>query len=118
MIVLETFSDLDQLLRRRRRGPARPRTCRSIASLTFGEELVLADGSGPAAAAAALGRAGADAVGVNCGAGPGACLDALEAMGAPADGDPARSIMPNAGLSQRLEGRFVYAAEPRVLRRR
>ena len=27
-----------------------------------------------------------------------------------ADGDPARSIMPNAGLSQRLEGRFVYAA--------
>ena len=31
-------------------------------------------------------------------------------MGAAADGDPARSIMPNAGLSQRLEGRFVYAA--------
>ena len=31
-------------------------------------------------------------------------------MGAPADGDPARSIMPNAGLSQRLEGRFIYAA--------
>ena len=33
-------------------------------------------------------------------------------MGAPADGEPARSIMPNAGLSQRLEGRFVYAASP------
>ena len=31
-------------------------------------------------------------------------------MGAPADGDPARSIMPNAGLPQRLEGRFIYAA--------
>ena len=39
-----------------------------------------------------------------------ACLDALEAMGPAADGDPARSIMPNAGLSQRLEGRFIYAA--------
>ncbi len=71
---------------------------------------MLADGSSPAAAAAALARAGADAVGVNCGAGPAACLDALEAMGAPADGDPARSIMPNAGLPQRLEGRFIYAA--------
>ncbi len=81
-----------------------------IASLTFGEELVLVDGSSPAVVAEVLARAGADAIGVNCGAGPAACLDALEAMGVPAEGDPARSIMPNAGLSQRLEGRFVYAA--------
>jgi methionine synthase I (cobalamin-dependent)/5,10-methylenetetrahydrofolate reductase len=111
LIVLETFSDLEQLLlavdeaRRASDAPV-------IASLTFGEELVLADGSSPATAVSALSRAGADAVGVNCGAGPAACIDALEAMGAPADGDPARSIMPNAGLSQRLEGRFVYAASP------
>jgi homocysteine S-methyltransferase len=83
-----------------------------IASLTFGEELVLADGSSPRTALAALAVAGADVVGVNCGAGPAACLDALQAMGRPADGEPARSIMPNAGLSQRLEGRFVYAASP------
>jgi homocysteine S-methyltransferase len=111
LIVLETFSDLEQLLLavdESRRASDAP----IIASLTFGEELVLADGSSPAAAAAALARAGADAVGVNCGAGPAACLDALEAMGAPADGEPARSLMPNAGLSQRLEGRFVYAASP------
>ena len=81
-----------------------------IASLTFGEELVLADGSSPAVAAEALARAGADAIGVNCGAGPAACLDALEAMGLAAEGDPGRSIMPNAGFPQRLEGRFVYAA--------
>ena len=109
LIVLETFSDLEQLVLavdEARRASDVP----VIASLTFGEELVLADGSSPAAAAATLARAGADAVGVNCGAGPAACLDALEAMGAPADGDPARSIMPNAGLPQRLEGRFIYAA--------
>jgi homocysteine S-methyltransferase len=111
LIVLETFSDLDQLVLavdEARRASDAP----IIASLTFGEELVLADGSSPAAAAAALAAAGADAVGVNCGAGPAASLDALEAMGRPADGEPARSIMPNAGLSQRLEGRFVYAASP------
>ncbi|HEX2755318.1 MAG TPA: bifunctional homocysteine S-methyltransferase/methylenetetrahydrofolate reductase, partial [Candidatus Limnocylindrales bacterium] len=110
-IVLETFSDLGSLLLavdEARRASDVP----VIASLTFGEELVLADGTGPAAAAAALGRAGADAVGVNCGAGPTPCLDALEAMGEPAEGEPARSIMPNAGLSQRLEGRFVFAASP------
>jgi homocysteine S-methyltransferase len=109
LIVLETFSELEQLLLavdEARRATDVP----IIASLTFGEELVLADGSSPAAAAEALAAAGADAVGVNCGAGPAACLDALEAMGRPATGDPARSIMPNAGLPQRLEGRFIYAA--------
>jgi homocysteine S-methyltransferase len=111
VIVLETFSGLGSLLLavdEARRSSDVP----VIASLTFGEELLLADGTTPAAAAAALTRAGADAVGVNCGAGPSACLDALEAMGGPAEGEPARSIMPNAGLSQRLEGQFVFAASP------
>jgi methionine synthase / methylenetetrahydrofolate reductase(NADPH) len=109
LIVLETFSDLDQLLLaadEARQASDVP----VIASLTFGEELVLADGSSPRVAAETLATAGVDAVGVNCGAGPAACLDALEAMGRPTDGEPARSIMPNAGLSQRLEGRFIYAA--------
>jgi methionine synthase / methylenetetrahydrofolate reductase (NADH) len=111
VIVLETFSDLGQLVvavGEARRASDVP----VIASLTFGEELRLADGSSPRAAAEALAAAGADAIGVNCGAGPVACLDALEAMGRPAEGEPARSIMPNAGLPQRLEGRFVYAASP------
>jgi methionine synthase I (cobalamin-dependent)/5,10-methylenetetrahydrofolate reductase len=109
LLVLETFSDLGQLVLavdEARRSSDVP----VIASLTFGEELALADGSSPGAAVDALTQAGADAIGVNCGAGPAACLDAIEAMGLPADGEPARSIMPNAGLSQRLEGRFVYAA--------
>ena len=111
VIVLETFSDLGQLVlavEEVRRASDVP----VIASLTFGEELVLADGSSPKSAADALAGAGADAIGVNCGAGPAACLDALEAMGRPAEGEPERSIMPNAGLSQRLEGRFLYAASP------
>jgi homocysteine S-methyltransferase len=111
LIVLETFSDLAQLVvavDEARRASDVP----VIASLTFGEELRLADGTNPRAAAEGLAAAGADAIGVNCGAGPVACLDALEAMGQSADGEPARSIMPNAGLPQRLEGRFVYAASP------
>ena len=82
LIVLETFSDLEQLVLavdEARRASDVP----VIASLTFGEELVLADGNSPGVAAAALTAAGADAIGVNCGAGPVACLDALEAMGVP-----------------------------------
>ncbi len=111
VLVIETFFDLHHLLL----AVAEARAAGDvpvIASMTFGDDLVLADGTTPAAAVAALTSAGVDAIGVNCGVGPVATLDALAELGAPADGEPARSIMPNAGLPQRTEGRFVYAAEP------
>jgi homocysteine S-methyltransferase len=82
-----------------------------IAEMTFGEELVAADGTTPEIAAETLARAAVDALGVNCGAGPFGCLEALNRMAGPGP-EIARSIMPNAGLPQRVEGRFVYAAGP------
>src|SRR5215207_8065636 len=110
VVVLETFSDLEQLLialDEARSAADLP----VIASLTFGEDLTLADGTTAERAAGLLASAGADVVGVNCGVGPSASIDALEAIrSAAAPGDPPSSIMPNAGLPQRLEGRFVYAA--------
>jgi len=78
-----------------------------VALLTFGEELELPDGTTPPEAARAIGGLDVDVIGVNCGAGPQGCLDALAAMG----GDR-RAILPNAGLPQRIEGQFVYAAGP------
>ncbi len=108
---LETFFDLAHLLLavdEARHAADVP----VIASMTFGEDLVLADGTTPEAAVLALTAAGVDAIGVNCGVGPLACIDALARFGTADAGDPARSIMPNAGLPQRLEGRFIYAAEP------
>ncbi len=111
LLVIESFFDLRHLLlavEEARRAADVP----LIASMTFGEDLVLADGTTPAHALTALTLAGADVVGVNCGVGPLACLDALAQLGPSAEGEPARSVMPNAGLPQRLEGRFVYAAEP------
>ena len=111
LLVIESFFDLHHLLL----AVTEARDAADvplIASMTFGEALVLADGTTPAQALAALTGAGVDAVGVNCGVGPLACLDALGQLGPAREGEPARSIMPNAGLPQRLEGRFVYAAEP------
>ncbi len=111
LLVIETFFDLTHLLLavdEARRAADVP----VIASMTFGEDLVLADGTTPEAAVAALTTAGIDAIGVNCGVGPLAGIDTLARMGAPAPGEPPRSIMPNAGLPQRLEGQFVYAAGP------
>lgn len=111
LLVIETFFDLSHLLLAVEEARAAA-DVPVVASMTFGEDLVLSDGTTPEAAVAALTAAGVDAIGVNCGVGPLACLDALERLGPARPGAPSRSIMPNAGLPQRLEGQFVYAAEP------
>ncbi|HMA47207.1 MAG TPA: homocysteine S-methyltransferase family protein, partial [Frankiaceae bacterium] len=129
LVVFETFSLLEHLLiaiDEARRISSLP----ILAQLTFGEELQLPDGTTPATAAEALSATGADVIGVNCGGGPEACIEALEAMTAPSAeavtaagagaagrAAPRRSIMPNAGLPQRIEGQFVYAASPEYLAR-
>ncbi|CAN5158617.1 bifunctional homocysteine S-methyltransferase/methylenetetrahydrofolate reductase [soil metagenome] len=110
VLLFETFSDLHELLA----GVAEARVLCDlpiVAQMTFGEELLAIDGTDPQTAATALAAAGVDAVGVNCGAGPAVCLDALGQMGRPS-ASLARSIVPNAGLPQRMEGQFVYAAGP------
>jgi methionine synthase I (cobalamin-dependent)/5,10-methylenetetrahydrofolate reductase len=110
LFVCETFGDLATLLaaiEEIKRACDLP----VIAQMTFGEDLRLLDGATPEAAAAALTEAAVDAVGVNCGAGPQACLEALVKTGPPT-ATVARSIQPNAGLPQRVEGRLVYSAEP------
>jgi homocysteine S-methyltransferase len=84
-----------------------------VALLTFGEDAALPDGMAPGLAAHALAqRADVDVLGVNCGAGPVGCLDALVEMGG-----AGHAILPNAGLPQRIEGQFVYAAGPDYLGR-
>jgi homocysteine S-methyltransferase len=110
VLLFETFSDLSELLL----GVAEARALCDlpvVAQMTFGDDLVAIDGTNPQTAATALAAAGVDAVGVNCGAGPQVCLDVLSGMGRPSPG-LARSIVPNAGLPQRVEGQFVYAAGP------
>ncbi len=110
LLILETFHDLDQLLlaiSEVRAATGLP----IVASMTFGEELGLADGRTPEQAAALLARSDVDVVGVNCGVGPSASLDALGRID-PRSHDLPGSFMPNAGLPQRIEGQFVYAANP------
>ena len=126
LFIFETFSLLSHLVLAVEEA-LRAADLPVIAQLTFGEELQLPDGTAPATAAAALQAAGADVIGVNCGGGPEASAEALEAMAAGSGevgardmvgaGGPAaaRSIMPNAGLPQRIEGQFVYAASPGYL---
>ncbi|MFL5679929.1 MAG: homocysteine S-methyltransferase family protein, partial [Chloroflexota bacterium] len=111
LFIIETHVDLRHLLlaiEEARRAADLP----IVAELTFGEELALPDGTTPDTAARAVFAAGVDAVGVNCGAGPQACLDAVELIARDDDVTLPLSIMPNAGLPQRIGGQFVYAAGP------
>jgi homocysteine S-methyltransferase len=118
LFVLETFSDLAHLLAAIEEARAASRLP-VVAEMTFGEELTAPDGTTPETAVRALLAAGVDALGVNCGAGPFACLAAVERMGAAERSTgtertvrPGLSLMPNAGLPRRVAGRFVYAADP------
>jgi methionine synthase I (cobalamin-dependent)/5,10-methylenetetrahydrofolate reductase len=109
LFMFETFSVLDHLrlaIDEARRAADLP----IVALMTFGEELELPDGTPAAEAARMIAALDVDVVGVNCGAGPQGCLDALSAMGG-----SRRAILPNAGLPQRIEGQFVYAADPDYL---
>jgi methionine synthase I (cobalamin-dependent)/5,10-methylenetetrahydrofolate reductase len=105
----ETFSLIDHLRIAIEEARRAATDLPIVALLTFGEDIALPDGTTPEAAAAALADADADVFGVNCGAGPVGCLDALAGMG---PGETGRAILPNAGLPQRIEGQFVYAAGP------
>jgi methionine synthase / methylenetetrahydrofolate reductase(NADPH) len=108
---LETFSLVDHLAIAVEEARAAATDVPVVALLTFGEDVVLPDGTAPDAAADALvGRVDVDLLGVNCGAGPVGCLEALVGMGG-----AGRVILPNAGLPQRIEGQFVYAAGPEYL---
>jgi methionine synthase I (cobalamin-dependent)/5,10-methylenetetrahydrofolate reductase len=110
ILIFETFDRLEPLLlaiEEARRACDLP----VVAQMTFGEDLTANDGTTPEAAAEALTNAGVDAVGINCGFGPLACMEALVRTG-PSTATVARSIVPNAGLPQRVEGEFVYAAGP------
>ena len=110
LLLIETASDLDELLLAIDEARALS-DVPILGSMTFGEDLVAVDGTTPEAAARALAAAGVDGLGVNCGVGPVACLDALGQMAPDAGGTPLL-IMPNAGLPSRVEGQFVYAAGP------
>jgi homocysteine S-methyltransferase len=109
--ILETFQDLNELL-------AALRTLRRvslevpvIAQMTFGTDGKTLYGHTPSLAVHALKQAGAAVVGINCGVGPQPTLELLEEIVGAAEGMPV-SAMPNAGLPQVVDGRYLYLSSP------
>lgn len=80
-----------------------------VAMVSFDTFGTMADGTSPEAMADKLAAWGASVIGVNCGDGPAGVYEHVERMrhsGLPL------AAMPNAGVPRRVEGRFIYMANP------
>lgn len=108
-LILETFSDHEELIvaveAARHAAPELP----IIAQVTFSPEGLTTTGYGPARVANDLYLAGVDVIGVNCGTGPQHNAAILQSMHEAVPGG-AFSAMPNAGFPEAVGGRVVYPA--------
>ena len=113
--IMETFSDLDELLQALRAVRRVAGDAPAFAQMTFGDEGYTAYGAPVEVAARALDGAGADVIGLNCSVGPSSMLLGIERMAAAA----ARpvSALPNAGLPRDIGDRKIYLASPEYMAR-
>ena len=111
VFILETFQDLAEILAAMRAVRSVTTEVPIVAQMTFGTDGKTRYGHTPQLIAKALRNAGADVIGVNCGVGPQPALEVLQQLVAAAGSTPV-SVMPNAGLPQFVEGRYVYMSHP------
>ena len=116
LLILETFSDLDELavaVQTARKTTDLP----VVAEVTLGNDGVTTAGAGPAEVAHILAALGVDVAGVNCSLGPARMLEFIAEMH---EAEPALRLaaMPNAGLPYRAGERMVYPSAPRYFAER
>ena len=109
-VLLETFSDLEELKVAAGVLTALMPGAAFIASATFTEESKTLFGHKPEEIVRTMTAAGAAAVGANCSTGPQALDPVLERMLKV----PGARVMlsPNAGMPRLVDGRYVYVASP------
>lgn len=109
LLVFETFTDLDEL---RAAVTAARRSCDLpvMAQMTFTEDMRTLGGQDVQAVVRAMDEMGVDVLGTNCTVGPQGVLDVVLAMASLTQRP--LSAMPNAGLPQMVEGRFIYLSSP------
>jgi homocysteine S-methyltransferase len=110
LIILETFSDLQELSE----AIAAARQVCGLpvaASMTFTRDDRTLLGDSPARVAQALWESGAEVIGVNCSGGPAQIWRILRQMRQAAP-QARLSAMPNAGWPEQVGGRIMYPANP------
>jgi methionine synthase / methylenetetrahydrofolate reductase(NADPH) len=114
LLILETFSDLNEL----REGVLAAREAAGpdlviIAQVTIDDFARLSGGASPESFTQEMNTWPADVIGINCSVGPKTTLDAIERM-LTVSAKPL-SAMPNAGLPARVEGRNIYLCSPEYM---
>jgi len=108
-VILETFTDLDELLEAVRAARA---ACDLpvIAQMSFTEDGRTRYGHGPAEVVAGLEQAGVDVIGANCSVGPVPMLEVIQRLAALTRRP--LSAQPNAGFPTLVDGRYLYLSSP------
>jgi homocysteine S-methyltransferase len=107
LLILETFTDLQQLLLALEVAKAAT-DLPTICEMAFHERGHTYAGVHVSTAIDALTRAGADVIGANCGRGVRCVMAAVEAM--TGSGSALVSAYPNAGLPEYRDGRYLFGA--------
>jgi homocysteine S-methyltransferase len=107
VLVLETFTDLPQLLLALETAKTHT-DLPVICQMAFHERGHTYAGVHVSTAVEALTRAGADVIGANCGRGVRCVANVVEIM--TASGDWLVSAFPNAGLPEYVDGRYIFGA--------
>ncbi len=108
-IILETFTDLAEVLEALAAARAANPDIPVVCQMTFAQDDRTLLGHQPAKVARDLRAAGAQIVGVNCSGGPAQIARVLQAMRQAAP-DMLFSAMPNAGFPEAVNGRVMYPA--------
>jgi methionine synthase / methylenetetrahydrofolate reductase (NADH) len=116
LIVMETFSDLYEILEAiraaREVGARHDSPLPIVASVTFTRDDRTVLGDDPTKVARMLKDAGVDVIGVNCSGGPAQLLRILKQMvQAVPDGSAKFWVKPNAGWPEQVGGRIMYPAD-------
>ena len=114
LVILETFFHLPEL----REAVEAIREVSSevpiVAQVTVTDEGSTPEGIEPSVFARTIAEWDVDALGVNCGVGPVATLEAIEAI-REVTGDLPLSAMPNAGQPKNVHGRAMYLSTPEFM---
>lgn len=113
LFILETFSDLDELVQAIAAARDVDAAVPVIAQVAINADGVTAYGATPEDIAKTLDAAGADIIGLNCSVGPQTILEAIERM-APIT-TRKLSAQPNAGMPRDVGGRTMYMASPEYM---
>lgn len=109
LVVLETFSDLNELLEALAALRELDSNLPVVCQMTFADDDRTQLGWLPGAVARDLAAAGADIVGINCSSGPAQVARLLQAMRHSVPDMP-YSAQPNAGFPEAVGGRVMYPA--------